>query len=100
MRNRQWTITECKNRPYQQPNDASNCALYITHYIDCIGRHKNYENKFNPVSFRREVAETLIEKSENVTLKCLQCMGDLEKKIQSYAIHAIGAFMCSVSNTI
>ena len=74
-----WKTVDIINRPYQAETDSSNCALYVMNYIYCIANAINFDLNFNPVEYRKIVAETLVTKSENICNKCMYCFSESAK---------------------
>ena len=74
-----WKIVDITNRPYQAEIDSSNCALYVMYYIHCIANLVIFDLKFDPLEYRKTVAERLILKSENISNKCMFCFTESTK---------------------
>ncbi|CAB0040745.1 unnamed protein product [Trichogramma brassicae] len=63
-----------ENVPSQMVADGSSCGLYVLHYIKTIGNCKNFDEKFDPHSYRAAVARELLIKSEDMMNNCMHCM--------------------------
>ncbi|KAK0159499.1 hypothetical protein PV327_011047 [Microctonus hyperodae] len=83
LRNCIWKMKKNDSRPFQPPTDTSSCALYVMHYIKCIGQQTLFYKNIDPLKLRKKIAEELISMSVNLTEKCLQCVFDVtgRKKI-------------------
>ena len=53
-----------KERPLQK--DTFNCGVFVMHYMNSIGRNKIFDLNSIPAVFRRDVADVLLEMSENL----------------------------------
>ena len=80
LKNISWQIVDITNRPYQAENDSSNCALYVMYYIHCIANLVTLDLKFDPLEYRKTVAEILILKSQNISNKCMFCFTESVKR--------------------
>ena len=68
----EWRNGGCPSKNVHQ-TDTYNCGLYVLHYMDCIGRRIPFDENFDPLSYRKEVAESLLRRSENMKNTCLLC---------------------------
>ena len=68
-----WQEKNITERPYQAASDTSNCAIYVMYYIYCFANKIPFELAFDPEQYRAKVAETLIQKSDDITNKCMCC---------------------------
>lgn len=71
---KKWMIKEGPNRPFQQPYDDFSSAVYVTYYIQCIGRKIQFDDEFDPEKFRKEILTAIVKGSEPLTDKCLYCL--------------------------
>ena len=77
-----WKEKIVTNRYYQAKSDTTNCTLYVMFYIERIGNMMDLKDDnvyFDPVEFRKIVAETLILKSEDISNRCMNCFSDGQK---------------------
>ena len=63
-------------RPYQ--NDGYNCGVFVMYFMYCYGNGIPMTADFNPKTFRKNVAQILLQKSFNMRDTCLYCF--LEKQ--------------------
>lgn len=70
-------ISFTEKRPVQK--DGNNCGIFVMKFMDLVAKKKSLNIKFDPIAYRKEVAEMLINYSEDIYDICFYC----EKKKNS-----------------
>ncbi|KAL7299422.1 hypothetical protein TKK_0007665 [Trichogramma kaykai] len=69
-----WNEVNYLGKKPKQPNgDNWNCGVYVMYYMRQIAQNLAMEITFDPPEFRKTVAETLLEKSDNMSETCIFC---------------------------
>lgn len=73
LKSMKWKLqTPPVDRPLQI--DSHNCGIFIIDYSDCLGEEEPFDLKFVPQNYRREIADALLMKSEDLKETCQYCV--------------------------